>query len=159
MKLSGLAAGLAALCAAVPAMAQTPDLSRYDASRAGSVAEQLVICDLAEYLGSNPDLDATRIYVRRDNGFRFEPAIPPYVSRAGFWYDEDLETAYRKYRAAGVVTPDQIRQAQEVYSEEMTDLFGRRYNSGLRMQRFLQHQSGFCDTLARNAPPWSAGRY
>lgn len=153
MKLSGLAAGLAALCAAAPALAQAPDLSRYDAARAGTVAEQLVICDLAEYLGTNPDLDASRIYVRRDSGFRFEPAIPRFVGRGGFWYDEDLERAYRKYRAAGVVSTDQISQAQDVYSEEMTELFDRRHG-GLRLQRFLTRQSDFCTALARNAPPW-----
>jgi hypothetical protein len=154
MKLSALAAGLAALFAAAPTLAQGPDLGRYDAARAPTVAEQLVICDLAEYLGSNPDLNATRIYVRRDDGFRFEPAIPPYVSRGGFWYDEDLERAYRRYRAAGVVTRDQIHQAQDVYSREMTDLFGRRHGGGLRLQRFLQAQSGFCDSLSKNAPAW-----
>ena len=148
-KIFKTAAALAALAAAAPAVAQpvSPITPAFDASRAGSVAESLVLCDLAAYLGSNPNQDATRIYVRRDNHW-FEPLIPPYVSWGGNWYDEDLERAYRRYRTAGVVTPQQIYAAQDAYTRPMTRAFER---ASLRERRFLQEQSRFCESLADNA--------
>ena len=148
--LKAAAATLAIAAVAAPAAAQprTAIPAGFDASQAGSVAESLVLCDLAAYLGTAPNPYATRIYVRRDSNW-FEPLIPPYVSWGGNWYDEDLERAYRRYRAAGVVTRDQLHQAQDLYTRAMTEAFER---PSVREQRFLQSQSRFCESLAKNAP-------
>ena len=146
------AAAAAIVGLATPVAAQAPGYSAttpaFDASQARSVAESLVLCDLAAYLGSAPDRNATRVYVRRDD-FRFEPLIPPFVSMGGNWYDEDLERAYRRYRAAGVVTSEQLYRAQDTYSRSMTRAFER---PSLEEQKFLQSQAPFCRTLARDAP-------
>jgi hypothetical protein len=148
--LSKLAAGAAALCVAAPAAAQPVPAEAFAASQAGSLAEQLVLCDLGRYFGSDPDTNAQVIYVRRDVD-RFEARIPPYVSWGGSFYDEDIERAYRRYRSADAVTLDQISEAQRRYTRPMT----RTFQSGrLRDRNLLRSQQDFCQGLIRNAPAW-----
>ena len=149
LNLAKLAAAAAALSSAASvATAQPVDWSAYDASRAQTVADQLVLCDLSAYLATSPDQDANRIYVQRDDR-RFDPLIPPYVSAGGQWYDEDLERAYRRYRSKGLISFDQLVQSQDRYVRDMTRVFE---DASVREQRFLEGQRTFCRDLARNAP-------
>jgi hypothetical protein len=145
-----LAAGAAALCVAAPAAAQPVAPGAFAASEAGTLAEQLVLCDLSRYFQSDPNTDANVIYVRRDID-RFEARIPPYVSWGGSFYDEDLERAYRRYRSAGALTLDQVSEAQRRYTRAMTRTFER---GTLRDRNLLRAQGDFCEGLVRNAPRW-----
>ena len=147
---SKLAAGAAALCFAAPAAAQPMAPEAFAASQAGTLAEQLVLCDLSRYFASDPDTNANVIYVRREVD-RFEPRIPPYVSWGGSFYDEDVERAYRRYRSAGAVRLDEISDAQRRYTRPMTRTFQR---AGLRDRNLLRGQQDFCQGLVKNAPPW-----
>ena len=137
----------AALLAAAPAAAQPADLGRYDARQARSLAEQLVLCDLAGYFKSGPDLNAQRLVLRRSSN-DFEPSLPAAITRGGDWYDDDLKRAYFRYSATGRVAPAEVHAARYHYGREMEDVF-RRTSYGER--RFFQDQAPFCRNLARSA--------
>ena len=126
------------------------DLARYDARAAQTLGERLVLCDLASYFATGPDLDAQRVYVKRD-AFRFEPSFPTAITRGGHWHDGDLERAYQRYRAAGQVSTVEVDALRTRYGVEMERLF-RRANVGER--RFFQAQASFCRDLARGS--WRA---
>ena len=141
-------AAAAALSAAAPAVAQpygAPDLARYDARQAQSLGQQLVLCDLASYFRTRPDLDAHRVYVRRDVN-RFEPTLPIAITRGGAWHDEDLERAFLRHRAAGRVSEREAFAVRREYGREMERTFWR---TDLREQRFFQDQGQFCRDLVR----------
>ena len=48
----------------------------FDVRNARSWAERLVICDTTAFLASRPDVNADRIWVRRDNGRRGRRSAP-----------------------------------------------------------------------------------
>ena len=139
------------LLAAAPAAAQPAAASpgAFDPAQGESVAERLVLCDLASYLKTSPDPNAQIIYVRDNTTNRFELKIPPFVSTGGDFYDEDLERAYRRYRAAGVVSYAQVTEAQDAFTLPMTRAYER---ASFGEQRFLRSRDRFCRALAKDAP-------
>ena len=144
------AAGVFAVASAAAAQpAGRPDLARYDARNAQTLAERLVLCDLASYFGTQPDLDAHRVYIQRDN-YRLDATFPAAILRGGQWHDEDLERAYLRYRAAGAVEGD-VSAVRQQYGTEMGRAF-RQTTVGER--RFFLSQSTFCRDLARGS--WRA---
>ena len=143
-----LAAGAALLVAAGSASAQPygrPDLARYDARTAPTLAQRLVLCDLASYFATGPDFDAQRLYLKRDN-FRFELSTPTAITRGGGWHDEDQERAYFRYRDSGQVTSDEVHALRDQYGLEMERAFA---NARVGERRFFQDQGRFCRDLAR----------
>ena len=146
--LKSLVATAALLAAAPAAQAQPfgrPDLGRYDAAHAPSLAQQLVLCDLASYFGTKPDLNATRVYLQRDN-HRFEPSFPLAITRGASWHDENLERAFMRHRTAGRVTSQEVDALRLQYGMEMEQGFKR---MNVREQRFFQSQAPFCRNLER----------
>ena len=137
----------AALLPAAPAAAAQPDLARYDARAAQSLEQQLVLCDLASYFESDPNLEARLVFVRRDVN-RFEATIPAAITRAGEWHDGDLEGAFLRHRSAGRVSSAQVDALRRQYGVEMEDAFR---DPTLREQRFFQSQGRFCRELVRAA--------
>ncbi|HEX8570046.1 MAG TPA: hypothetical protein VF699_09010 [Caulobacteraceae bacterium] len=152
-KLLKTMAAAAALLTVAPAAVAQPygrvDLARYDATRARSLSEQLVLCDLAAYFGTGPNLSAHRVYLNRDKTW-FEPTFPLAITRGSTWYDEDLEDAYRRHRAAGRVSGEEIYELRRQYGSEMERAFQR---TSLNERQFFQRQSRFCRDLARAS--WS----
>ena len=141
-------AATAALLAATPVAAQSwgaPDLARYDARRAQGLGEQLVLCDLASYFGTGPDLNATRVILRRDNQ-RYENAFPLAITRGAVWHDEDLERSFYRHRAAGRISSRQVDALKNQYGTEMERQFRR---TTFSQQRFFQDQSQFCRGLVK----------
>ena len=128
------------------------DLARYDAARATTLGEQLVLCDLASYFATRPDLDAHRIYIRRDN-YRYDPAFPQAITRGGIWHDEDLERAYLRHRRAGRVSGMENQHVRGQLGPEMERSFRV---MGVREQRFFQDQDRFCRNLVRQS--WADNR-
>ena len=150
-KLAKTFAAAAAFCTvASAASAQSwgrPDLGRFDARAAQSPAERLVLCDLASYFATAPDLDAHRVYIQRDN-YRFEPSFPLAITRGGEWHDEELERAYLRQLRAGQVSSQEVHALRQQYGTEMERAF-RRANVGER--RFFQSQASFCRDLVRSS--------
>lgn len=151
MKRIALAA-LAALAAAGAAAAQAPapgygaapvEFGRFDAQATGDVAAKLAICDATRFLRTDPDLEADKVLVRRDNG-QLDLLLPPYFVDSFEWYDEDLERAYRRLRGQGAVSSDQVRAAKSAIGRDMVKTFDR-VNGGERA--FLRAQSRYCETV------------
>jgi hypothetical protein len=140
-----IAAALAA--SAAPAAAQTNDYARFDVAAGRTLGEKLVICDRARLLANPPSRDAQLAYVRIDNG-RYDLALPPDFTRASGWYDYDLERAYDRLKARGLVDREDVRAAQEAYRTEMPTRAAR---ASLSERRFLQKQSTACSALVRDA--------
>jgi len=145
-RLAALSLSLAALTAA-PAVARPPPLAQLEATRASTVAEQLVLCDIADQMASSPPIrNADFVYVRNENTLRFELALPPdYLPPSG-WYDSDIERAYYRYRRAGLVQREQVRAARERYQPELRS---RAQRLSLAERRFFLAQADFCRDLVR----------
>ena len=141
------AAALAASTLATPLAAQTNDFARFDVSQGRTLGEQLVICDRARLLINPPSRDAQVTYVRVDNQ-RFDLALPPDFTRASGWYDYDLERAYDRLRARGLVDRRDVDAAREIYR---APLLTRAERPTVSEQRFLRNQSAACTRLVREA--------
>ena len=145
-KIIGLALAASAAFAA-PAFAQSSEFAAYDATRATSLAERLVLCDLADQLSNGaPNRDATRTYVREEGTGRFELALPPDFTRPSGWYDYDIERAYDRFRRADQVRSDEVEAARERFR---TPLRGRLNPISVGERRFFRSQARFCGELVR----------
>ena len=133
--------------AAAPAAAQTNDFLDLDVARGRTLGEQLVICDRAKLLSNPPNSNALRAYVRVDND-RLEPALPPDFTRASGWYDYDLERAYDRLRARGLVDREDVRAARERYR---APLLSRAERPTTGERRFLRAQTSACRRLIQGA--------
>lgn len=144
--LAALAGGAAAEAPQVET--EGGDFARFDATRAGGLAERLVLCDRTRQFISGPTpRDAQYTYVQAETG-RFELALPPDFTRASGWYDINVERAYRRYRAAGQVTGEAVRAARDLYR---TPSFSRFDRPDVSERRFLRAQSDFCRDLVRSS--------
>ena len=141
------AAAVAASVLGSPAAAQTNDFARLDVAQGRSLGEKLVICDRARLMINPPDRGAQFAYVRVDND-RFDLALPPDFTRPSGWYDYDLEQAYDRLRARGLVDREDVRAARETYR---MDLPTRAQRPTISERRFLQAQSTACTQLVREA--------
>lgn len=147
-KLAGLALSLAAVSAA-PAVAQSNDFVAYDATRASTVAERLVLCDLADQLSNGaPNRDAQRAFVRVEQTDQFELALPPDFTRPSGWYDYDIERAYHRLRRADLVQSAEVEAARERYR---APLRGRLNPLSVSEKRFFRSQANFCRDLVRSS--------
>ncbi len=150
-RIAAFTLALAALTAA-PAAAQTAgasanDFTEYDATRAETVAERLVLCDIADQLSNGaPNRDAIRAFVRAEGSDRLELALPPDFTRPSGWYDYDLERAYDRYRRAGRVRSAEVDAARDRYR---TPLRSRFHQLSIGERRFFQSQSRFCGGVVR----------
>ena len=145
-----LVTGAALLAAAPAAVAQPfgePDLGRFDATRAQTLGQQLVLCDLASYFGTGPNLDAHRVYVKRDTNW-FDPMPPQAITRGVHWHDYDLERAFLRHRAAGRVSAQEVDALRGQYGAEMERVFQR---TTVGERRFFQRQARFCRELVRQS--------
>ena len=150
-KIAKTLAATAALLAAAGAASAQPygraDLGRYDARAGRTLAQQIVLCDLASYFGTGPNLDAHRVYLQRDN-FRFDPSFPAAIVRGAEWHDEELERAFYRYRQAGRVTSEEVHALRVQYGPEMERAF---YRTSAGERRFFQNQARFCRDLVRQS--------
>jgi hypothetical protein len=145
-RIAAFTLALAAVTSA-PAVAQTNDFAEYDATRASSVAERLVLCDIADQLSNGaPNRDADRAFVREDGGNRLELALPPDFTRPSGWYDYNIERAYDRYRRAGQVDSAAVFAARERFR---TPLRSRFHQISIGERRFFQSQSRFCADFVR----------
>ena len=143
-----LAAGSAAFAQAPTAQAPTPGygsavLAQYDARIAPDLPSKLAICDAARFLRSSPDLDADKIFVRRNDN-RLDLLLPPNFVGGPQWYDEDIERAYRRLKSQGQVSYDEVKDARYRIGREMVRAFER--TTGAERQ-YLDDQSRYCEEV------------
>lgn len=139
-----LAAALAGGSALAQPAAGPADLARFDARTAPDVPSKLAICDAVRFLRTDPDLDADRIYVRRQAENRYDLLLPPYFVGGPEWYDEDLERTYRRLRSAGQVEYKAVQTARSQIGREMVRTFDRVTGSE---RAYLDDQNRYCEDV------------
>ena len=142
---STLAAAL--LLAGAGAAQAYPDLSAFDASREVSPAERLVLCDTTAFLSTRPDLDANRIYARRD-GRPWQLMIGPRFVQGGQIYSERYDRMYWKLRRNGQIDQNQLMAAQDGLGRGLVETYR---DSGYLPMGFAREQSNFCTGWTREA--------
>src|SRR5947208_163273 len=81
--------------------------SQFDVRNARNWAERLVLCDTTAFLASRPDLNANRMFVRRDDGRR-DLLLPPDFVGNGRWYKEAYERLYWRLKREHQITSDDL---------------------------------------------------
>ncbi len=143
-----LLAGALALGLAGGAVAAPTNLSAFDVRSADSWAEKLVLCDVTAFLAQKPDLNANRMWVRRDDGHR-ELLLPPDFVGGGAWYKEGYERLYWRLKRQKQVDSHQLRQAQDTLAHDFVQAY-RRDPAGMAYSRTLRDQDTFCRRMARS---------
>jgi hypothetical protein len=124
---------------------------QFDVRNARTWAERLVICDTTAFLATHPNLDASRMWARRDDGRR-DLLLPPYFIGAGRWYKQGYEQLYWRLRRERQVTRDEIYRAQDTIGRRFVDIYRRSNGSygggGGPESRFLDRQDAYCRAMA-----------
>lgn len=141
-----IARAFSAVAAAVLLAGAAPQetLSRFDISRAEGWSEALALCDLTEFLLTDPALSADVILARDDGTGQFRPLYGPRFIPPNLLYDGDVKRAYYRLRRAGEVDARSVGEARSAVDRAMLRAF-RRYSSTER--RFLEKQAETCDGL------------
>lgn len=143
-----LAAGAALGCAGLAQAAAPADLEAYSAGAAGSWADWLVLCDTTAFLASRPDLNATRIWVRREDGHA-DLLLPPDFVGAGRWYKEDYERLFYRLKRSHKVDPAAVARARGGLAHDFIAAY-RRAGPTQAAARFLERQDASCRQTARD---------
>ena len=138
--LAGLAFG-----AIGPAQAEATDLSRFDVRSAPDWADKLVLCDVTAFIASKPDLNANRMWVRRDIGPP-DLMLPPDFVQGGQWYKEGYQRLYWRMRHDKRIEGDQVLRAQDTLGRSFVEAYRRQPNLD---RHFLSGQDSYCRSMAR----------
>jgi len=146
-KVALAALGVAAAVAGVAhARGEPRPLTTFDVRSSGNWADRLALCDTTAFLASKPDLNANRMWVRRDDGHA-DLLLPPDFVGNGWWYKEGYQRLYWRLRHEKKLDSDQMKQAQNTLSRDFVESY-RRAND-YHDARFLRDQDVYCRSLAR----------
>ena len=150
---AALAAGLlvaGAVSAQPDAGGRPGPYAGFDAHNVRDPAERLVLCDATAFLASQPDLNADRMWVRRDDRAP-QMLAPPYFIGSGRWYKEGYERLFWRLRDKGQVSQDEVYRLQDTLSRRFIDAYRgiNGYGGGSNEIGFLRRQDGACRAWAR----------
>ena len=133
-----------------PAVSSGP-YQAFDVRNARTWAERLVLCDTTAFLAGEPNLNADRMWVRRE-GRRPELLLPPYFVGPGRWYREGYQRLFWRLRARGLVTDPEVYRAQDTLLRRFVDTYRRinPYAGGAVDSGFLQAQDRDCRRMGRD---------
>ena len=137
-------AGLAGAAQAAPS--STP-VARFDVRHAQGWAEKLVLCDVTAFLATDPDFNANRMWVIRDDGHR-DLLLPPDFVGAGQWYKEGYQRLYFRLNRQGKINLDALRDAQNSLGHDFVEAY-RRAGRGNGDGSFFRAQDTYCRAMAR----------
>jgi hypothetical protein len=123
----------------------------FDVRNARTWAERLVLCDTTAFLASRPDMNADRMWVRRDDGRR-DLMLPPDFVGGGRWYKEGYERLFWRLRRERQVSSDELYRTQSALARRFVEVYRRsngRYGLSATEQRFLDAQDTYCRSMAR----------
>jgi hypothetical protein len=148
MKILLKTAAVAALAVAGASTAQAAnyDVSAYDAAAARSPAERLVLCDTTAFLATRPDLNANRMYARRE-GMPFQLMLGPYYVQGGFLYSERYDRLFWKLRREKQIDKDEVAAVQGDKGRAMIDDYR---DGGYLPMAFANAQAKFCNQWSRD---------
>ena len=137
----------AALLGVAGAAQAYPDLTPFDASRAATPAERLVLCDTTAFLATRPHLEANRIYARRDSR-PWQLMIGPRFVQGGQIYSERYDRMYWKLKRDNQIDQNQLIAAQDGLGRGLVETYR---DSGYLPMAFAREQSQFCSGWTREA--------
>jgi hypothetical protein len=123
----------------------------FDVRDARSWGERLALCDTTAFLASRPDLNASRIWVRRDDGRR-DLLLPPDFVGAGLWYKEGYRRLFWQLQRERQVSSAEVYRAQNGLSRRFVEAYrsiNGHYGAGVD-SRFLDAQDRYCRMMARS---------
>lgn len=147
LKTALLAAGIVFGCAGFTQAAVPADLHAFNLQGADGWADRLVLCDVTAFLAAKPDLNANRMWVRRQDGHS-DLLLPPDFVTGGQWYKEDYQRLYFKLKGRKKIDSAALRRARV----DLGRPFVEAYRRGVRTvaeSRFLLRQDQACRTMAR----------
>jgi hypothetical protein len=123
----------------------------FDVRYARGPAEQLVLCDTTAFLASEPNLNADRMLVRREDR-RPDLLLPPYFLGPGRWYKEGYQRLAWRLQRRQLATSDEIYRLQNTLGRRFIDAYRRAnpYIGGTAELGFLRRQDGECRRWARS---------
>jgi len=122
-------------------------IDRFDVRNAHGWAEKLVLCDVSAFLATDPDLNADRMWVRRDDGHR-DLLLPPDFVGAGQWYKEGYERLYFRLKREGKISQDALIDTQSTLGHDLVEAY-RRAGRGNGDGSFFRAQDTYCRAMAR----------
>lgn len=124
--------------------------AQFDVRNADGWAERLVLCDTTAFLASRPNLNADRMWVRRDDGRR-DLLLPPYFVGGGRWYKEGYERLFWRLRRQRQVSSDELYRIQDSLGRRFVLAYrdGAGFYGGGADSRFLERQDSYCRSMAR----------
>lgn len=134
-----------ALAGASAAQAANYDVSQYDAAAARSPAERLVLCDTTAFLATRPDLNANRMYARRE-GRPFQLMLGPYYVQGGFLYSERYDRLFWKLRREKQIDKNEVARIQDTQGRSMIDAYR---DGGYLPMAFANAQAKYCNGWSR----------
>ena len=147
LAVAALAAGLAGAAQAAPPAPSAP-IARFDVRHADNWAEKLVLCDVTAFLATNPDFNANRMWVRRDDGHR-DLLLPPDFVGAGQWYKEGYQRLYFRLKRQGKIDWNAVMDAQSTVGHEFVQAYRRAGGRSAGDGSFFRAQDSYCRALAR----------
>jgi hypothetical protein len=129
-----------AFAGASAAQAANYDVSQYDAAKAANPAERLVLCDTIAFLATRPDLNANRIYARRDDR-PFQLMLGPYYVQGGFLYSERYDRLFWKLRREKQIDRGQVAVIQGSTGRALVDAYR---DGGYLPMAFTSAQAKYC---------------
>ena len=146
---SALVAALAVAGLAGAAQAAPPPspIARFDVRNAHGWAEKLVLCDVTAFLATDPDFNANRMWVIRDDGRR-DLLLPPDFVGAGQWYKEGYERLYFRLKRQGRIHESALLDAENSIGHDFVEAY-RRVGRGNGDGSFFRAQDTYCRAMAR----------
>ena len=146
---SALAAAIAAAGLAGAAQAAPPSapIARFDVRSAQGWAQKLVLCDVTAFLATDPDFNANRMWVARDDGRR-DLLLPPDFVGAGQWYKEGYQRLYFRLKREGKISEHALLDAQNSVGHDFVEAY-RRAGRGNGDGSFFRAQDTYCRAMAR----------
>jgi hypothetical protein len=135
-----------AFAGASAARAASYDVSAFDAAAAHTPAERLVLCDTTAFLATRPNLNANRMYARRD-GRPFQLMIGPYFVQGGFLYSERYDRLFWKLRREKQISKDEVAAVQGAQGRALVDAYR---DGGYLPMAFTNAQARFCNGWSRD---------
>ena len=140
---AGALVGASGLAQAQPAQGA---FAAFDVRAVQGWAEKLVLCDTTAFLATQPDLNANRMWVRRDDGHS-DLLLPPDFVAGPNWYKEGYERLYLRLQRKGEIDQGQLAQAQGTLGHAFVEAYRR---AGRTDRAFLESQDRYCRAMARD---------
>lgn len=104
-----------------------------------------MLCDTSAFLRTRPDLNANRMFARRD-GQPFQLMLGPYYVQGGVFYSQRYERLFYRLQRDKQVNLRQVADVQASLGRQMIRSYGR---GPWLPDRWAARQEGYCSDFAK----------